>query len=137
MFPVNYLSVLVSAIASMAIGFVWYSPVLFGKSWMKLSKIDPKKMAAANKNMAGTYSLSFVAALVTAVILSVFLDYALASTVMEAAIVGLFAWLGFVATTLLTGVLFEGKPWNLFLINSGYQLASILAMSVILVMWPW
>ena len=137
MFPINYFAVVVSAIASMAIGFIWYSPVLFGKAWMKLSNIDPKKMAEANKHMAKMYSISFVAAIVTAVVLSLFLDYALAATALEALLVGFFAWLGFVATTLISSVLFEGKPWAAFLINSGYQLASLLTMSLILTLWPW
>jgi hypothetical protein len=28
---INYVAVLVSAVASMAVGFVWYSPGVFGK----------------------------------------------------------------------------------------------------------
>lgn len=33
---INWLPVLVAAIANMAIGGFWYSPVLFAKQWMKL-----------------------------------------------------------------------------------------------------
>ena len=30
---INLLSVLVAAIATMVLGFVWYSPLLFAKPW--------------------------------------------------------------------------------------------------------
>ena len=33
---INYIAVLVSAVIGMAIGALWYSPLLFGKIWMKL-----------------------------------------------------------------------------------------------------
>jgi hypothetical protein len=32
---VNYLAVLVAAIAAMIVGFVWYSGALFGKAWAR------------------------------------------------------------------------------------------------------
>ncbi len=39
---VNYLAVLVAAIVGMVVGFIWYSPKVFGKMWMKLSGVNPK-----------------------------------------------------------------------------------------------
>jgi len=33
----HYLAILLSGIASMVIGFLRYSPMLFGKSWMQLT----------------------------------------------------------------------------------------------------
>lgn len=35
MVPVNYLAILVAAVLSMVLGFLWYGP-LFGKEWTKL-----------------------------------------------------------------------------------------------------
>lgn len=97
--PVNFSAVGVAAIASMVIGFLWYSPLLFAKPWMKYSKLDEKKLKPAQKEMPKTYGISFIASLITA------------------------------------SVLFQNMPWGLFLINSGYQLASLLAMSAILTLW--
>ena len=42
---VNLWAVLVSALATMVVGFVWYSPVLFANSWMKLMGYDPNDKA--------------------------------------------------------------------------------------------
>ncbi len=133
--PVNIPALLSSALASMVIGFIWYSPVLFGKPWMKLMRLDAKKMKAAQKDMPKTYGLSFVATLVTAFVLSQFISSTLTYTLNEGLLVGFLGWLGFTATALLTGVLFNEMPVKLFLINSGYQLASMLAMSTVLTLW--
>jgi hypothetical protein len=48
---------------------------------------------------------------------------------------GLGVWAAFVMTVQLTDKLFTNKPWNLFLINTGYQLACYLAMGAILGKW--
>ena len=32
---VNYISILLAAVASMALGFLWYGPYVLGKQWMK------------------------------------------------------------------------------------------------------
>ena len=38
---VNVWTVLVAAVATMVVGFLWYSPALFAKPWMKLMGYDP------------------------------------------------------------------------------------------------
>jgi hypothetical protein len=38
---VNLSSVLVAAVSSMVIGFLWYSPLLFARPWMILMGYDP------------------------------------------------------------------------------------------------
>jgi hypothetical protein len=46
---INYLAVLVAALVSMVIGGLWYSPLLFGNIWMKLSGITQKDVEKAKK----------------------------------------------------------------------------------------
>ena len=41
----NVWAVLVCALATMVIGFVWYSPLLFANPWMKLMGYDPNDKA--------------------------------------------------------------------------------------------
>lgn len=133
----NIIAIVVSAIAAQVLGFLWYSPALFATPWMKYMGLNAKKLEAAKKKMGVKYFMAFVAGIIMAAALSVFLDYALAATLWDAVTVSLIAWVGFVATTMVTDVLFGNKPWGLFLINSGYQLVSLLVMSTILTMWPW
>lgn len=129
---VNLLAVLVCGIASMVIGFVWYSKVLFGNVWMKLSGISEAQMKKANSNMPMLYGTMFIASLVMAYVLAHFASYAGAVTLMDGVVAGFWAWLGFVATTMLTGVLYEGKPMKLYFINAGYQLVTLVVMGAIL-----
>ena len=46
---VNYMTVLAAAVASMAVGLLWYSPLLFGKPWMKLMGLTDKKTCQRQK----------------------------------------------------------------------------------------
>ena len=50
-YPINLIGVLFAAIAAMAVGFAWYSPLFFGKQWMTLMKLTAKDMEKAKKDM--------------------------------------------------------------------------------------
>lgn len=133
---VNYVALLLAAVAAMAVGFLWYGPMLFGKQWMKLMGITKESMAAAKKEMGKTYTISFVMTLVMGYVLAHvmalsenFFHYDRLSTGL---ITAFWMWLGFVMPVQATDVLFGGKKWKLFAINTGYQLASLVAMGVVL-----
>lgn len=132
---VNLVAVATAAVVSMLVGFLWYSPMLFGKQWMKLMGKSEEDMEKAKGDMGRVYFISFVANLVMACVLGVLINFVGASKAMQGMQVGFWVWLGFVATTMLTGVLYEGKKIELYLINTGYQLVSILSMAAVLVMW--
>jgi len=72
---VNIIAVIVAAVAAMVIAFIWYSPSAFGNKWMKLSGIDKRKAAAMKKKgMGKTMLVGFIAALVMAYVLAVFIE---------------------------------------------------------------
>ncbi len=50
----------------------------------------------------------------------------------EGALAGVITWLGFVATTRASAVLFEKRPLGLYWINAGYDLISLALMGTIL-----
>lgn len=133
---VNYAAVFLAAVVSMAVGFAWYNPMLFGKQWMKLMGHTTASMKSAQKEMGMLYGVSFVAALFTAFVLSHvmtmsenFFHYPMLTTGLMSAF---WMWLGFVAPVQLTDVIFGNKKWLLFGINTGYQLTALLCMGVIL-----
>ena len=45
----NYLAVFVAAVVVFIIGYLWYSPFLFGNLWMKLSNISIKDVNKSKK----------------------------------------------------------------------------------------
>jgi len=135
---VNLWSVLVAAIATMAIGFLWYSPILFARPWMVLMGYDPDdkaKLAEMQKGAGKLYGISFVASLVAAFVLSKIIFGLAINSALYGLKVGFAVWLGFVATVQLTDSLFSKKPAKLFLINTGYQLVCYLAMGAIIGAW--
>jgi hypothetical protein len=127
---VNYFSIIVSAVLFMIVGTLWYGP-FFGKIWMKLVK----------KTNSGMAPLSIVLVLVTAFItswvLAVLLKTLLITTPIAALTLAAYAWLGFIATTLLHRVLFERGSILLYVINAAYGLVTLLLGSLVLVLWPW
>ncbi len=132
---VNWLAILGAVVSSMVIGFLWYSPILFGKEWQELSKIKKGDIDQSSKGMAKTYSTTMIGAFVMAYVLKLLIDLVYVTSVFEGMQLAFWIWLGFVATSMVNTVLYDKKPWALYLINSGYQLANLLAMGAILSYW--
>jgi len=134
---VSLLAVLVAAIASMIIGSIWYSPLLFGDVWMKLAKLKfPKEKKAQQSMMLKAYGMGLLISLVTAYVLGHFILLTEATSAAEGAEIGFWIWLGFIATTQLGSVIWEQRSLKLFLIGSSNMLATALVMGVILAVWP-
>ena len=139
---VNYVAILVAGIVSMVIGFVWYGPMLFAKPWMKEMGITAESMKKDQSKLGKIYSISFILSLLTAYILSHVMTFSINfppnvqnSPMTTALNTAFWMWLGFVAPVQLTDVLFGGKSNRLFLINTGYQLASLLGMAITLALF--
>jgi len=134
----NWLAVLVAAVSTMVVGFLWYSPILFAKPWMLEMGYDPDDKAKVQEMQKGAgpaYLGSFLASLVSAFILALFFHWLHVQSLEFGLLVVFHVWLGFVTTVQLTGVLFMKQSMKLFAINTGYQLASYLAMGAILTVW--
>lgn len=135
MFQLNYISLILATLASMVVGFVWYSPILFGSQWMKLMGWDPhdKKLMADMKSKA---IMGYLGGLVSSLIMASTLSYFI-QTLDVVSLTGVFqlvmlVWLGFIATTLSGSILWEGKPKQLYYINTAYHLVSLIVMALIL-----
>jgi hypothetical protein len=137
---VHLLPVLVAAIATMVVGFLWYSPLLFAKPWMVLMGYDPEdksRLEEMRKGVGQSYAISFVASLVSAFVLAKIIEITTVNSALYGMKIGFAVWLGFVTTVQLTGVLFAKQPFKLYAINTGYQLVCYLVMGAILAVWPW
>jgi hypothetical protein len=133
--PVNYLAILACGIVFMVVGALWYSPLLFGKPWMKAMRKNQEELKEMQKGVWKSYIMNLIGALVMAFVLAHIIQYAQADTALKGAQTGLWMWIGFVITTSLGGVLFEERPKALYFIHNGYQLVSLVLMGVILAVW--
>lgn len=132
---INLWAVLVSAVIFMVLGALWYS-ALFQKPWMKEMGLDMKTITEAQKKgMGKNYALALLGAFVMCYVLAHFVDYAQADTAAEGMQAGFWAWLGFIAVYALDTVLWEGKSWKLWAINTSYRLIALLIAGAILATW--
>jgi len=130
---VNYLAVLVSAIAAMFIGAMWYGPI-FGKMWM-LYMGKTEEQLKENFNPAKTYGLAFLGHFVALAMMANLFVYVGVISFMGAMHTAFWTWLGFtIATSFITG-LFEDKKFGLLIIDEFYHLVVFLVGAVIIYLW--
>ncbi|MBT5516322.1 DUF1761 domain-containing protein [Candidatus Peregrinibacteria bacterium] len=130
---VNYIVVILSAVAAMIIGSIWYSPLVFGKAWMKLAGVKEPKKDEANKQMLKGMGLGLVTMLVMAYVLARFMDIMVVVDSNGALEMSLWLWLGFMLPLTLGSFLWEGKDVKLSFLNAAYWLVTLEVMALILV----
>ncbi len=130
---VNYFAVILSAIAAMILGSLWYSPVMFGKTWMNLINKTEDELKTANTPK--TYVVAFISELIMAFVLFHIMIYSNAESFFEGALAGFWMWIGFVATTSIINFMFEGRKLKQYFIDTLYHLVSLLLMGIILSFW--
>jgi hypothetical protein len=125
---VNWLAVIVAAVATFVLGGVWYGP-LFGKVWRAADgRPDPDPTQA--KHPAFVYGLSFALMLIAAAVLAVALGPD--PTIPRSFIVGLVVGVGWVATSFGVNYLFAGRRLALFAVDAGYNVVLFALMGLII-----
>ena len=129
---VNLIGVLLASFASMVLGFLWYSPFLFGKAWMAYSGVgEAGVQEMKKKGMALAYGLAFVNGLVMNAVLGVLLNLVYVENLLDTILLSVMVWVGFVATVFVSGILWEKKKLQFVAINAGHYLVSIIVSGII------
>ncbi len=116
-----------AAAAYWVLGALWYSPILFGNYWLKLSKIKPDP-----EYMMGVMIKGFILSLIGAAGLMCF-QYRLGITdPVKGLLLGLTAWVGIVFPVRAQALVYEGYSVNLFTLNAAYNLSGFMLMGLIL-----
>ena len=125
---INLVGVVVAGLAGMVAGVLWYGP-LFGKAWVKLMGFTKEAMEEAKKKgMMSSYALGLAGQLATAYALSFLVASSLQYFGGFSYALIFWVWLGITLPLHMTGVIWEGKSWKLFALNSGYSLVQLLVM---------
>jgi hypothetical protein len=129
---VNYLAIVVAAVANYVIATIWYAGV-FSNAWKKLTGITDMKPAPVNMILVfiGSLVLSYVLAHSIVFSNSYFKTGGLGGGVMS----GFFSWLGYIAPVTLSTKLYEKRPWGLWVLDNSFWLISLLVMGSILSSW--
>lgn len=129
---INHWAVIVSAVSSLLLGGLWYSPFLFYKGWQKANNFSDEDLKKVNP--AITYSVSFVLALIISYNLAFFLGDA-ATDWKWGMTAGFLAGFGFAALMFGIIALFEMRSWRYMLINGGYMVVWFTLIGFILGIW--
>lgn len=132
---INYLAAVVSAAAAFALGWLWYSPLLFGKLWVAANGYTQQQIEAMRKDAARAYGISFACFVVMAVLFAVLIRICHITAILAGGKLGVLCWLGFVATTGLTASVYSGKSLKAWGLDAGYQLVYLVVMGLILTAW--
>jgi hypothetical protein len=128
----NFWAILVAALLQWFLGALWYSPPLFAKPWMALLGIQ--KGSSSKGMMTGMIS-SFICDLVLSFVLAHVIIWSGTANFGRGALVGFILWAGFVVGPNLPQGIYEGRPFKLFAINSGYWLVALVLSGGLLGVW--
>lgn len=128
---VNYWAVLVATISTMVLGFLWYSPILFGTVWAKLRNLKMEEMTGGSPI---TYVLTALTALGGSFILALLLTLGDGMNGMTGLTVGLLIGLS-ISLKIGMNYLFENGKLPLYFITIGYHLVSYLIAGFIIGAW--
>jgi len=135
---INYLAIVIAAVVAWLAGAAWYGAL--AKPWVAAQGTTIEEFQAkfeAKKGTAAAYTpyvLSFIAELIMAWVLAGLIGHLGVGqvTLRNGTISGLFAWLGFVVTTMAVNNAFGGRKAMLTVIDSGHWLIVLLIMGAII-----
>jgi hypothetical protein len=156
---INFLSLLLAALSTLVVGFVWYHPKVFGTIWMKESGTTSEKMEGSN--MLVIFGLSLVYAFLISFVLQMLVihqfgalgmiggDVAIAKpsyvafmadygtafrTFKHGALHGFITGLFMILPVIGVNALYERRSFKYVLISGGYWIVTFMIMGGIICM---
>lgn len=126
-----WVAIFIAVIANMLFGMLWYSPLLFSKAWVAAHKFKQEELCCTPRHIFG----AFIVSLVTAAVLAGLCQYFNISTIKQAACTGFFLWLGLIATSHFSGVIWARKPLQVYFIDTASLLISVVFMMIFFTYW--
>jgi small-conductance mechanosensitive channel len=133
---VNYLAVLVAALAAFLLGGLWYT-ALFGRKWRELQGITEEKVKEmqARRPPAAFFGGMMASYLILALAMAWLFGGLGIDSAASGMIAGLLIWLGPAAAIGMTGHLASDKPIGVYAIDTSFQLLYLIGMGAILGGW--
>ncbi len=128
--------ILVASVVAFGIGALWYSPILFGKEWMALTKTSEADIATAKgSSMVWRYIVQFIITVVTFALLAFVMSITGSDTAGEGMFIAVLAWIGFPVMAAIGDMLWQKKPAKLAVITLLGTLVCWLAGGAIIAAW--
>lgn len=131
----NEIAILVSAILAIAIGSVWYSPLLFGNHWMRAAGLTEGDLESAKDTMLKSFAGAVVVNIILLYIIAQFVALSQLAGVSLKMIGSLLT--AFLAAVMAGAIIWEQRPLSYLLINVGYSAVVLFGGMAVIWYWPW
>lgn len=125
---VSWLAILLAALAYMVMSMIWFHPKMFGEKWARSVGIGLEYLKPDTKSIVAEAFL----ALIVAFVLALFIDWTGSLTSWNGAVIGFWAFIGFVLTTQYSQVIWSKKPLQAFILEAGCMLATLIIMGALI-----
>jgi hypothetical protein len=132
----NYLAVVLAAIAAWLAGAVWYG--VLAKPWVAAQGLTMEEFQARRAAMRGSpaayapFIIAFVAELIMAWLLAGLIGHMGAVTLRNGIVSAAFVWFGFVLTTIMVNYAFGSRGVKLAAIDAGHWLLVLLVEGAVI-----
>lgn len=124
---ISWMMVIVAAIVGFIISMLWYSPFLFGNTWLRLSGIKISSSASMTPYLIN----EFVGLLLQSYMLAWLLENVNALEAVDALIVAAMVSVLFIGVNQWCGIVWSQRPRELFFVYQGSTLVTYLAMAAL------
>lgn len=130
-FGVNYLAVIVAAIAAVVIGILYYGVAGLGDRLARMSGMAPRSGPPSPTQLA----IGAVVGLVNAWVIALLSLNLGGSSIADGILLGVLVWIGFGATYKAAQVAFEGRSWNTWVLTGIHDLIVQIVVAAIVTVW--
>lgn len=130
---VNLVTVLVATVAASGLGFLWYSPLMFGNVWIKILRLDKLSKKEMSKDMGLTMGLMIANTFLVAWVMAMLLRALGVMDIFSAYLWAGLIWASLMGGTMISNGLFAKTRKKVLLIDVSYRLAMLLAMVTVFI----
>ncbi len=132
---VNEIAIVVTALLCIAIGSIWYSPLVFGKYWMSAARLSGEDLNMNRSSLIRSLAYAGVANTIFVYVVARLIARASAEQFSLATIGGLLVLL--ITASMASVVVWEKKSFVYLAIHIGYISLVVCFSIVVLSLWPW
>lgn len=129
---VNHLAIFLLIIVHQAVGFVWYTPNVFGDKWLAFIGKTPEEIDPSNPF---PYIISVLSSIVLCYTMAIFFRVFAVENILKGISIAFVLWFSFLFLNTATHSAFAGYPSGLVFINTGSLLVQFILTGAVLGAW--
>ncbi len=135
-FSLSFIPFIVLTAVNFVVSWLWYSPLLFAKPWMKALGTESKHTMSETekKQMPFLFASGLLSSALMVYVMMVLVQSLNASSFLQGAVIGLVVWAGYALTHSLN-TLWEGRKAVVLVINNGLFLLTYMVFGGVLAIW--